>query len=100
MVMDRFYFCNGDSVGNLDELLGKLKVIDDDCFEHHVNEERNDFASWIEASLGMGVLGRRIEKLKDKKKIISAIDKVANSPARMKSRIIEQIKGEILDGAG
>ncbi len=98
--MDRFYFSNGDSAGNLKELLDKLKIIDNECFEYHVNKDKNDFANWTENTLGMGVLGKRIGKMKDKKKIISTIDKTINSPARVRSRIIEQIKGEILNGGG
>lgn len=98
MVMDRFYFSNGDSAGSLREFLGKLKEIDDDCFFHHVNEERNDFANWISDAVGNKVLGRRVGKLKDRKKIIEVIDKKVNSPAKIKKNIIDQIKEAILNG--
>ncbi len=98
MVMDRFYFSNGDSAGNLGELLDKLKSIDDECFKHHVNEERNDFANWIGDAVGNKVLARRIGKLKDRNKIIAAIDKKVNTPAKVKKGIIDQIKEAILHG--
>ena len=97
MVIDRFYLCNGESAGSLDELLEKLKVIDEECFLHHVNEEKNDFANWIKDAVGDKVLSRRIGKLKDRRKMIVAIDKKVNSPAKIKGRIINQIKGAILD---
>ncbi len=97
MVIDRFYLCNGESAGSLDELLEKLKVIDEECFLHHVNEEKNDFVNWIRDAVGDKVLSRRIGKLKDRRKMIVAIDKKVNSPAKIKGRIINQIKGAILD---
>ena len=99
MVIDRFYFSNGDSAGSLDELLGKLKVIGDECFSYHVNEDKNDFANWIEFCVGDKALGKKIRNLKDKGKIVIAIDKKVNTPARVKGNIISQIKGAILHGA-
>lgn len=98
MVIDKFYLSNGDSAGSLRELLDKLKEIDDDCFFHHVNEERNDFANWIGDAVGDKVLGRRVGKLRDRKKIIAAIDKKINTPAKIKKNIIDQIKEAILNG--
>ena len=98
MVIDRFYLCNGESAGSLNELLEKLRFVDDACFLHHVNEERNDFANWIGDAVGDKVLSRRIGKLKDKEKIIAAIDKRINSPAKIKGNIISQIKEAILNG--
>lgn len=99
MVIDRFYFSNGDSAGSLDELLGKLKVVDDEVFSHHVTEDKNDFANWIEFSVGQKALGKRVGKLKDRGEIIHVIDKKVNTPAKIKSGIIDQIKEAILNGA-
>ncbi len=98
MVINRFWFSNGDSAGSLEELMGKLKVIDDECFAHHVNEEKNDIAAWIESLPKGKVLAKNVGKLKDRVEIIYAIDKKINTPAKIKNRIIAQIKGEILDG--
>ncbi len=98
MVIDRFYFSNGEKCGSLDELLDKLKVLDEECFSHHIDEGRNDFANWIGDAVGDRVLARRIGKLKDRKKIITAIDKKINTPAKKKKSIIDQIKEAILHG--
>ena len=97
MVIDRFYFSNGESAGNLDEFLDRLKVIDEECFLHHTGEGRNDFANWISECVGDKVLGRRVDKLKDRGEIIIAIDKKVNTPSKIKKSIIEQIKGAILN---
>ena len=42
---DRFYFSNGDSAGSLEEFLFKAREMDDECFSHHVNKDKNDFAN-------------------------------------------------------
>lgn len=98
MVIDRFYFSNGDSAGNLDEFLEKLEDIDDKCFFHHVNDEKNDFANWILYSLKDKALGNRISRLREKDEIISAIQKKLNSPAKIKKRIISRIREAVLNG--
>ena len=99
MVIDRFYLSNGDSAGDLRELLSRLRVVDEECFSHHVNKKKNDFAIWIKKSVKDKILGKKIEKLKNKEKIILAIDKRINTPAKIKSNIIAQIKEAILNGA-
>ncbi len=99
MVIDRFYFSSGESAGSLEEFLWKLKVLDNECFLHHVTTEKNDFAAWIGECVGDKVLGRRVGKLKDLDKIISAVEKKVNNPTRVKKNIIEKIKDEILNGA-
>ena len=97
MVIDRFYFSNGDSAGSLGEFLEKLKVMDDECFYHHVNEEKNDFATWIVGAVGDKVLGKRVEKLRDRGKIITAIRERITTPAMIKKNIIDKIKEAILN---
>ncbi len=97
MVIDRFYLSNGDSAGSLDELLEKLKVVDDECFFHHVNEEKNDFAAWIGGAIGDKVLAEKVGKLKDKGEIVAVIGKKVDTPAKIKKGIIDQIKHAILN---
>jgi len=98
MVIDRFYLSNGESAGSLEELFYTLRTIDDECFSHHVNKEKNDFAKWINGSVKDKVLGKKIAKLKSKEKIILAIDKRINTPAKIKGRIIAEIKEAVMNG--
>lgn len=98
MVIDRFYLSNGDECGSLNELLRKLKVIDDECFSHHVGEDKNDFANWVEFCVKDKVLGKKIRKLNDRAEIIAVIENKLNGPAKIKKNIIEQIKDAILNG--
>lgn len=97
MVMDRFYFSNGDSAGSLEEFLEKLKILDDEVFYSHVNDEKNDFAPWIEFCVKDKVLAKRVSKLKDRVKIFKTIERRLKSSAKAQKNIIEQIKGAILD---
>jgi hypothetical protein len=43
----RFHFRDGTSVSTLEELKEKLERINYQEFYHHVNTQKNDFASWI-----------------------------------------------------
>lgn len=42
-----FVLCNGGKVKDYRELAALLETIGDDVFYYHVNNERNDFANWI-----------------------------------------------------
>ena len=75
MVMDRFYFSNGESAGSLEEFLRVLKKIDDECFFSHVNEQKNDFANWIRVCVKDKALSNKVRKMNDQDKIIEAIHK-------------------------
>ncbi len=43
-----FYFKDGTCIRNLIALADKIDSIDKDEFCSHVNDEKNDFANWIE----------------------------------------------------
>lgn len=42
-----FFLKGGKRVSSLIELLDELKVMVDNIYDHHVNEKKNDFSSWI-----------------------------------------------------
>jgi hypothetical protein len=43
-----FIVKDGTKLHSIKDLYGHLAIIADDAFTHHVSEEKNDFASWIE----------------------------------------------------
>jgi len=55
-----FYLNNGKKLKNIAELMESLKDMDQDLFSFHVNEQHNDFASWIRDVFGEKELARRI----------------------------------------
>jgi len=42
-----FFFVNGERVKNVKELAEIMDHIEQEVFDYHVNEERNDFYNWI-----------------------------------------------------
>ncbi len=42
-----FFLKNGTAIRNLDELHEQLAIMDDEVFSYHVNDQKNDFCSWI-----------------------------------------------------
>lgn len=97
MVMDRFNFSNGESVGSLEEFVVVLRNLDEDTFFHHTGEGRNDFANWIRDCVKKKALANKISKLTGKEDIVEEIEKSLDTPAKKKMGIIDQIKSAILD---
>ncbi|MEM3127052.1 MAG: DUF5752 family protein [Candidatus Woesearchaeota archaeon] len=44
---EEFVFNNGRKASTIKELLDEIKNIDEKTFQYHVNEKKNDFATWI-----------------------------------------------------
>jgi hypothetical protein len=47
----RFWLHNGMIVENLHQLAEAFDTIDDKTFDHHLNEDKNDFYNWIRYAL-------------------------------------------------
>jgi hypothetical protein len=92
-----FYVCNGAVLKDLEDLLRELNNMDDGSFYFHVNSEKNDFYNWVNFVLQDSVLAKKMQKVKDRKKMIDVIEKrlrtLAKSVKRNKNKIISQIKG-------
>ena len=62
----QFALCDGRIIKDLKQLAELLKNIDDDVFYHHVNEFKNDFATWINDVFKDENLAEEIGEIKDK----------------------------------
>ena len=62
-----FVLRSGKSIKSVEELALMLDAISDDDFSFHVNEEKNDFARWIDDVFGKKDLAECLQPLKDKK---------------------------------
>ena len=72
----------GDSdnlLKNLDELANALPEMGDDTFHHHVNNEKNDFSSWIKEALGDQRLANDLLSSKSREFIAKKIRNRLNS---------------------
>jgi len=63
----------GIDIRNLRELAEALDIMADDAFKHHVNESKNDFASWIRHVVGDEELAKSVEKSKARKSILEKV---------------------------
>lgn len=68
-----FRLPDGKAIKSLNELVSSLNNIDDTLFNHHVNNDRNDFASWIEHCFDDKVLSKRLSELKTRDEIITEL---------------------------
>ena len=68
-----FILNNGETIHTIQEMVYRLQDLDEETFHHHVNNERNDFASWIKYVFGAEELSKAIISVNDKKSMISAL---------------------------
>jgi len=62
-----FYLIDGSVLRSLHDLRKILKSIKPEVFAHHVNSERNDFATWVRDVIKDYPLARKLRELKDPK---------------------------------
>jgi len=65
---------NGEEIRTVDELKEKLKQMDDTTFKHYVGEDYNHFANWIREGLHKKELAEKISHIKDKNKLLEALE--------------------------
>jgi len=73
---EKYFILNsGKALATIRELVEELQVMNDDLFVHHVNDERNDFANWIQDVFEDKKLAKKLKEIKDKEKTRIAIYK-------------------------
>ena len=70
-----FVLKDGTKIKGLRELASILPKLDENTFTHHVNEEKNDFANWIEEVFKNATLADKIKDITSPT-IIAAIIKI------------------------
>ncbi len=58
------FFLETRKISNIRELYDALEHMSDEQFSHFVNDEKHDFATWIEHSLNSKFLAARIRRAK------------------------------------
>ena len=64
-----FVLVNGHKVKNVKELADIMERIEDHVFNHHVNEDKHDFAIWLKDVFEEILLAEEIAGVKDKKHV-------------------------------
>lgn len=70
-----FFLKGGRRISGLDELKDYLLIIKPIEFHHHVNDEKNDFESWIRHGLGEEELADRIKNIQSPAELGAVIQK-------------------------
>ncbi|MEK6869488.1 MAG: hypothetical protein AABX74_04615 [Nanoarchaeota archaeon] len=68
-----FRFCNGLHIKNLHELLLAFETIEDDVYQFHANNEKNDFSSWIKDVFEDEELASNL-RMKDREEVIGILN--------------------------
>jgi hypothetical protein len=68
-VKDVFVLKDGTKLHSLKDLYGHLSTISEEDFSHHVNEQKNDFAAWIEHTHRDKFLAQSIRQAKSKEEM-------------------------------
>lgn len=61
-----FVMVNGHKIKNVKELADVLEKIEDHVFNHHVNEDKHDFAKWLHDVFEEVGLAKELAHVKDK----------------------------------
>ncbi|MBW2983213.1 hypothetical protein KY327_02825 [Candidatus Woesearchaeota archaeon] len=69
-----FHFKDGKKAHNLHDLKDVIRKMDDDTFNHHVDEDNNDFANWVEFVYKNESLAKDLQKVSDKKRMAEVIE--------------------------
>jgi hypothetical protein len=69
-----FYLSNGVVLRNLRELSDALKEMDEELFDKHVSDKKNDFADWVKHVFSHDELAASLQKCHSRKEMIKALD--------------------------
>ena len=89
-----FYARNEAIITNLSELKESLDKMDDDTFNHHVTDDRNDFSEWIKHVVGDKKLAKEFTKAKSRNDASKIIQKKIQK-TKKKETAVEAVEKEI-----
>lgn len=73
---DKWFVLNdGRKLRTIDELKESLKVMENNIFSHHVNQDKNDFYSWILHVFNDAKLAEKIMSAKTKDELVNVLEK-------------------------
>lgn len=96
-----FYVHNGAVLKSKEDLLGCLRNIDDESFNHHVNPEKNDFASWVRDILKDKNLSENLFKTGDREEMVDLIEgtiQLKKERVRGRKAVISELVNAIKHG--
>ncbi len=91
-----FIFKDNSQVYTLKELIDKLQNSDDELFAYHVNDQKNDFANWVEFGLRLPELAKIVKGITNKESFIEAIKLYLKKEESPEEKQKEESKKKIL----
>ena len=73
-----FWLNNGPIISSLRHLPKAIDEADYNAFRHHVNENKNDFARWIEEVIGDSKLACDLKRIKTRKDFLDKLKSRVN----------------------
>ena|SRR3989338_1302787 len=74
-----FWVNNGPILKNIEELANALPDMAEDTFRHHVNNEKNDFSSWVRDIIGDAKLANDLLSSKNRDSALKKVSGRVNS---------------------
>ena len=74
-----FWVNNGPILKNMEELANTLPDMAEDTFRHHVNNEKNDFSSWVRDIIGDANLANDLLSSKNRDSALKKVRGRVNS---------------------
>jgi len=87
-IVNPLTFDNGIMVSSLKELKEVLPNLDEDIFETHVNDEKNDIAKWV--SENFSPEDGKLAEVKTKEEMVKALDKVGKGSLSTKKPSVSE----------
>ncbi len=66
---------DGKTIKNLSELASELAAMDEEVFQHHVTDDKNDFSAWVLHIVRDEPLARVFSEIKDRRLMLLAVQK-------------------------
>ena len=73
-----FYFAHGRKAASIEELKDAFESMEDAEFRHHVSNEKNDFANWVEGVFGEKELAKNLREVADREGSLILIEDFLN----------------------
>ena len=70
-----FYCKDGKVFRKMEEMARQLRKLDKETYSHHVNDQKNDFANWVEHAIGDAVLASKIRRAQNQ----TTMSRIVNS---------------------
>lgn len=95
----KFYAKDGQVFETIGELYHGLNEMNEESFNHHVNEEKNDFSNWIKFVHADEELAENVSKTQNKEELKEQIGKkiLPEKSSRVKKEIIEEDSDEAIE---